>query len=161
MRRFALLLTMIALSSVDVVRVQSQQPLTREQIMESADRNKDGRIGRVEFLERMKEAFFFIDIDKDGYVTIIEYQQRLQGADPKRVVIADRNKDGKLSIDEFLKIISGDFDAADRNEDGVIDEQEIRSGLLADPVRQDVRSRRSAMPRPIGADAIYHLVGIV
>lgn len=126
MRGFALLLMMMALINVNVVCAQSPQPLTRQQIIESADRNKDGRIGRVEFLERMKEAFFFIDNDKDGYVTIVEYQQRLQGADPRRVAAADRNKDGKLSIDEFLKIISGDFDAADRNDDGVIDEQEIR-----------------------------------
>jgi Ca2+-binding EF-hand superfamily protein len=125
MRRFALLLMMIALISVNVVWAQSQRPLTRQQIIESADKNKDDRIGRVEFLERMKEAFFFIDNDKDGYVTIIEYQQRLQGADPKRVTAADRNKDGKLSIDEFLKIISGDFDAADKNDDGVIDAEEI------------------------------------
>ena len=126
MPRFALLLMMTALISVNVVWAQSQRPLTRQQIIESADRNKDDRIGRVEFLDRMKEAFFFIDIDKDGYVTIIEYQQRLQGADPKRVTAADRNKDGKLSIDEFLKAVSGDFDTADKSDDGVIDEVEMR-----------------------------------
>ena len=125
MRRIALLLIMIALMSADMVFAQRPQPLTRKQILESADINRDGRIGRVEFLERMKEAFFFIDTDKDGYVTIAEYQL-IQVGDPKRFAAADRNKDGKLSIDEFLKITSEDFDAADKNDDGVVDEEEMK-----------------------------------
>jgi Ca2+-binding EF-hand superfamily protein len=125
MRRFALLLMMLAFISMNVVVAQGQQPLTRQQIIESADKNKDGRIGRVEFLERMKEAFFFIDVDKDGYVTIVEYQQRIQRTDPKRLAAADRNKDGKISVDELLKIMSSDFDAADKNDDGVLDATEI------------------------------------
>jgi hypothetical protein len=29
-------------------------------------------------------------------------------------------------MDELLKIISGDFDAADRNDDGVVDVEEIK-----------------------------------
>jgi Ca2+-binding EF-hand superfamily protein len=125
MRRIALLLIMIALMSADTVLAQRPQPFTRKQILESADINRDGRIGRVEFLERMKEAFFFIDADKDGYVVIAEYQL-IQVGDPKRFAPADRNKDGKLSIDEFLKITSGDFDAADKNDDGVVDEEEMK-----------------------------------
>jgi Ca2+-binding EF-hand superfamily protein len=125
MRRIALLLIMIALMSADIVFAQRSQPLTRKQILESADINRDGRIGRVEFLERMKEAFFFIDTDKDGYVVIAEYQL-IQVGDPKRFAAGDRNKDGKLSIDEFLKITSQDFDAADKNDDGVVDEEEMQ-----------------------------------
>jgi Ca2+-binding EF-hand superfamily protein len=125
MRRVALLLMMIALLSVDIALAQGRQPLTRKQIIESADRNKDGRIGRVEFLERMKEAFFFIDNDKDGSVVVVEYQL-IQVGDPKRFAAADRNKDGKLTLDEFLKAVSADFDDADRNDDGVIDEEEMK-----------------------------------
>jgi Ca2+-binding EF-hand superfamily protein len=126
MPRYVSLLTMIALMSVGIVSAQNRPQVTRQQIMETADRNRDGRIDRVEFLNRMKEAFFFIDVDKDGYVTIIEYQQSIQGTNPRQVTAADRNKDGKISMDELLKIVSGDFDAADRNDDGVLGEEEIK-----------------------------------
>ena len=128
MRRFALRLMTMALISANVVCAQGQQPLTRKQIMESADKNRDGKIGRVEFLERMREAFFFLDVNKDGFLTLEEYQ-RIQGTDPKRFARADRNKDGKLSLDEFLKAVTTDFDAADKNDDGVLDEEEVKAWI--------------------------------
>jgi Ca2+-binding EF-hand superfamily protein len=124
MRRVSWLLAMMVLVQGAGALAQSQQPLTRKQIIDTADKNRDGRIGRVEFLERMNEAFFFLDADRDGYLIIVEYQ-RIQGADPRRFAGADRNNDGKLSIDELLKSISEDFDAADTNNDGVIAEEEI------------------------------------
>jgi Ca2+-binding EF-hand superfamily protein len=130
MRRFALLLMLITLISVHIAFAQGQRPLTRQQIIETADRNKDGRIGRVEFLERMKEAFFFIDNDKDGAVVSAEYQL-IQGGDSRRFLAADRNRDGKLSLDEFLKAVSVDFDAADRNDNGVIDEEEMKAWIAS------------------------------
>ena len=128
MCRFALLLMMMVWLCAQVVCAQSRPPLTRKQIMESADKNRDGKISRVEFLERMREAFFFVDGNKDGFLTIEEYQ-RIPGADPKRFARADRNKDGKLSMDEFLKSISQDFDAADTNEDGVLEDEEVKAWI--------------------------------
>jgi Ca2+-binding EF-hand superfamily protein len=128
MRRFALPLMTIALISATVVCAQGQQPLTRKQIMESADKNRDGKIGRVEFLERMREAFFFVDANKDGFLTLDEYQ-RIEGADSRGFARADRNKDGKLSIDEFLKAVTEDFDAADKNDDGVLEEEEVKAWI--------------------------------
>ncbi len=128
MRRYALLLMLIALMPVNAVCAQSQQPLTRKQILESADKNRDGKIGRVEFLERMREGFFFVDNNKDGFLSIEEYRL-IEGVDPSRFAAADRNRDGKLSMDEFLKAVSEDFDAADRSDDGVLDETEIRAWI--------------------------------
>ncbi|HEY7494295.1 MAG TPA: hypothetical protein VIH59_24740 [Candidatus Tectomicrobia bacterium] len=128
MRQFTWLLTMIVLISTGVPFAQSQQPLTRKQIMESADKNRDSKIGRVEFLERMREAFFFVDTNKDGFLTSEEYQ-RLQGIDPRRVARADRSQDRKLSLDEFLKAVTEDFDATDKNNDGVLDGEEVKAWI--------------------------------
>ena len=128
MRKFVWPFMAIALLSAPVVCAQGQQPLTRKQIMESADKNRDGKIGRVEFLERMREAFFFVDVNKDGFLTSEEYQ-RIPGTDAKRFARADRNKDGKLSLDEFLKAVTEDFDAADKNDDGVLDEKEVKAWI--------------------------------
>ena len=128
MRRFAVLLMMMVWFSAPIIGAQSQPPLTRKQIMESADKNRDGKISRIEFLERMRDAFFFVDGNKDGFLTIEEYQH-IPGADSKRFVRADRNKDGKLSMDEFLKSISQDFDAADTNDDGVLEDEEVKSWI--------------------------------
>ena len=128
MRRVASLLMTLALIGAAVGAAQGQQPLTRKQIMESADKNRDGKIGRVEFLERMREAFFFVDGNKDGVLTVAEYQ-RIPGADPGRFARVDRNHDGKLSLDEFLKAVTEDFDAADKNDDGVLEEEEVKAWI--------------------------------
>ncbi len=128
MRRFGLLLMMVALISTNVVCAQAQPPLTRKQIMESADKNRDGKIGRVEFLERMREAFFFVDRNKDGFITVEEYRS-ITGVDVTRFAAADRNKDRKISMDEFLKIISEDFNAADKSDDGVLEEEEVKAWI--------------------------------
>ena len=129
MLRCALLLVLVALMSVHAAFAQNRPQLSRKQIIESADENQDGRIDRIEFLHRMKEAFFFVDANKDGYVTLEEYQQAIQGADPQRFARADRNQDGKVSMEEFLKAINTDFDAADKNGDGVLDTTEIEMWL--------------------------------
>ena len=126
MCRFALLFMTIALISANGIVAHGQQPLTRKQIMESADKNRDGKIGRIEFLECMREGFFFVDGNKDGVLTIAEYRL-IQEADPRQFARADRNQDGKLSLDEFLKAITEDFDAADKIDDGALDDAEVKA----------------------------------
>jgi Ca2+-binding EF-hand superfamily protein len=128
MRRFPWLLMTIALLSATLVGAQGQPRLTRQQIMAFADTNGDGTIDRLEFLERMREAFFFVDANRDGVLTLDEYQ-RLEGADPRGFARADRNHDGKLSLEEFLKAVNEDFDAADTNNDGVLEEEEVKAWI--------------------------------
>jgi len=131
MHRFLWLLVMGALVGTPVVFGQSQPQLTPRQMIESADRNDDGRIDRVEFLMQMTDVFYLVDPDKDGSITVAEYRQIIPGADAKRLQVADRNKDGKVSLDEFRKAIAQDFDVADRNDDGVLDAGEIEIFLRA------------------------------
>jgi Ca2+-binding EF-hand superfamily protein len=89
------------------------------------DRNKDGRIDREEFHQRMTEVFFFADVDKNGHVTYAELAA-VTAVDAGVFKRADRDGDGKLSHYEFLYVVHRDFDAADQNQDGVIDLQELR-----------------------------------
>ena len=92
--------------------------------MALVDRNKDGRIDREEYHQRMTEVFYFADVDKDGKVTYAELAV-VTAVDPEAFKKADRDGDGKLSLYEFLYIVHRDFDAADRNQDGTIDMQEL------------------------------------
>ena len=93
--------------------------------MTLVDKNKDGRIDREEFHQRMTEVFFFADVDKDGQLTYAELVT-VDNTDPVAFKRADRDGNGKLSLYEFMYVIHRDFDAADRNGDGVIDMQELR-----------------------------------
>jgi Ca2+-binding EF-hand superfamily protein len=131
MHRFLWLLVMGALMGTQVAFGQSQPQLTPQRMMESADRNKDSRLDRVEFLMQMSDAFYLVDPDKDGSITVAEYRQIVTGADAKRLQVADRNKDGRVSLDEFRKAIAQDFDVADRNDDGVLDIGEVEGFLRA------------------------------
>jgi Ca2+-binding EF-hand superfamily protein len=73
----------------------------------------------------MIEVFFFADIDKDGQLTYAELVA-VEKVDPEAFKRADRDGNGKLSLYEFMYVIHRDFDAADQNQDGVIDLQELR-----------------------------------
>jgi Ca2+-binding EF-hand superfamily protein len=128
MRWFPWLLMTMALLSATLVGAQGPPRLTRQQLMAFADTDGDGTIDRLEFLERMREAFFFLDANKDGFLTLEEYQ-RLEGADPRGFARADRNHDGKLSLTEFLEAVNADFDAADTNHDGVLDDEEVKAWI--------------------------------
>ena len=94
-------------------------------IVKAADTNNDGHIDRVEYLQRMNDAFFFVDGNKDGYLTNDELQATGAGVEPQRAVAADGNGDGKMSMYEYHKAIAQDFDAADTNADGRLSMQEV------------------------------------
>ena len=85
------------------------------------DKNKDGKVDREEFHQRVMEIFFFGDKDKDGYMT----QPELIAA----VVFPD------------------DFADADRNGDGSNSLPRVRGRPLRDLRRSGHRRRRHAQRR--------------
>jgi hypothetical protein len=87
------------------------------------DRNSDGFIDRGEFHQRMVEAFFFADVDRNGWLTARE----LPGVAPETFRGADRNGDGVLGLTEFTEARALDFRQADTDGDGLLSRAEVEA----------------------------------
>lgn len=127
MRWMMFFAVILALLTIRVDAGTAQQRIDVQTLVKTADVNNDGHIDRVEFLRRMTEAFFFIDTNKDGYLTKHEIQQMVKGTDPKRLDATDINKDGKISMYEFHKAVDQGFDEADTNKDGLLSMAEVKA----------------------------------
>jgi Ca2+-binding EF-hand superfamily protein len=126
MSRCALLCVLAMLIITSAVYGQQQSPAGQQAIWDNADKNKDSFIDRIEFLEVMTDAFFFVDADKDGYLTLVEIRPIVGTLEAKQFEDADRDKNGKLGLYEYESAISKDFDAADTNADGKITAEEFK-----------------------------------
>src|SRR5215510_1039309 len=126
MSRCVLLCVLAMLIITSVVYGQQQSPASQQAIWDNADKNKDGFIDRIEFLEAMTDAFFFADTDKDGYLTLVEIRTVVGTLDAKQFEDADRDKNGKLDLYEYENALSKDFDTADTNADGKITVEEFK-----------------------------------
>jgi len=122
--RGSVLLLSLALLSVPMASGVAQ-PLDKRAVVQSADTNNDSRIDRVEFHHRTTEAFFLLDANKDGSLTLEEIVTGVQEANPQKIKAADGNEDGQIDIHEYHNALSRDFDAADTNSDGVLDAPEV------------------------------------
>ena len=93
--------------------------------MALSDKNDDKRLDREEYHQRMTEVFFFVDINKDGNLTITEIQV-VEEIDPQHFEAADRDGNQTLSVYEYLYGLHYDFETADRDKDGTLDVEELR-----------------------------------
>lgn len=113
--------------AIGMVFGQEAGNLNYQKLVESADENEDGQVDRVEFTKQMTEAFFIVDTDKDGFLTVLELSKKVDKVETKNVEAADRDGDGKLSIHEYREAIDEDFDKADQDDDGKLTPEEIKS----------------------------------
>ena len=126
MSRCVLLCVLAMLIITSAVYGQQQSSAGQQAIWDNADKNKDGFIDRIEFLQAVTDAFFFIDADKDSYLTLVEMRAVVGTLDAKQFEEADRDKNGKLDIYEYENALSQGFDMADTNADGKITMEEFK-----------------------------------
>src|SRR5262245_42724115 len=100
---------------------QLPSPSELRQQFQETDQNRDAKIDREEFHRRSVELFYFLDKDRKGYLVIVD----LRGLSPEDFKAADRQGDGRLSLDEFVNARFRQFDLADTNGDGVLTIEEV------------------------------------
>lgn len=125
MKKIALWLLIVAVMISDAAFSADISRMDAAATMTVSDKNGDNRIDREEYHQRMTEVFFFMDVDKDGNISISEIQE-VEKIDPQRFAAADKDGNNTLSIYEFLYALHNDFEAADKNSDGTLDVEELR-----------------------------------
>ena len=92
------------------------------------DRNHDGVVTRDEFANpmpvgSMEARFGEMDVNNNGFINRSEWR------DAVSFDVVDRNRDNRVTIDEYLNVAPDAFTAMDRNRNGRIDRDEWRSDL--------------------------------
>ena len=87
-----------------------------------ADTNHDGAVDHQEFQERITEVFYSADRNKDGFLDAEELKQLTFPDDFKA---DDKDRDGRVSMREFLRVRFHDYDVADTDHDGVLSLDEV------------------------------------
>ena len=97
---------------------------------------RDGVHTRAEVVQRVQTIFARLDLDRDGVISRAEFDQvrarRGQAAGGqgrgmaggRLFALADRNGDGRVTVQEATAGALGHFDRADRNRDGVVTRDE-------------------------------------
>jgi len=124
MKNVALLLLVISLITPTASFGAANQRMDATTTMAIADKNGDERIDREEYHQRMTEVFFFADVDKDGELTLTEIQV-VEAVTPERFYAVDQNGSQTLTVYEYIYALHIDFEAADRNNDGTLDLEEL------------------------------------
>lgn len=126
MRRGALLfISALAVSSLPMLAAGSDTPASSQtSAFNISDLDKNGRIDRAEYQRRMVEVFYFADKNKDGVVTVEEVAE-IETVDETAFKTADRDRNGKLTVNEFVAYRMIQFDEADANNDAVLTVEEV------------------------------------
>lgn len=99
-------------------------------MMERFDTNEDGKLTQEEVDEARKTLLTKHDADKDGKLSLAEYEKLWLEVKRRRMVRSfqrtDQDGDAAVTIDEFLKPYAKIVERMDRNEDGAIDKEDHR-----------------------------------
>ena len=126
-----LLLAIASLIAAGTAWAKEGQSMNSEEILDITDLNGDGRIDIEEYRNRVTDVYFFLDNDKDGILTVVEIQKSMPNIDPAVIDKADVNGDTNITIYEFRYVLYKDFGAQDKNQDGSLDKQEMKTMMEA------------------------------
>ena len=88
---------------------------------ERIDVDGDGRLSWGEYGDRLREMFFFADLDSDGVVQRNEARRGMA----RRFDLLDADGDGRLLLEEFVDGHAAWFEQADRDADGGLSRAEV------------------------------------
>ena len=106
---------------------QTKQSMNSEEIMGITDLDGDDIIDIKEYTHRITDVYFFLDTDKDGKLTVVEIQRSIPNLDADQIGKADVNGDNIITIYEFRYVLYKDFETIDKNQDGSLDKQEMKT----------------------------------
>ncbi len=106
---------------------QTKQSMNSEEIIGITDLDGDDRIDIKEYHHRITDVYFFLDTDKDGKLTVVEIQRSMPNLDADQIGKADVNGDNIITIYEFRYVLYKDFETMDKNQDGSLDKQEMKT----------------------------------
>lgn len=120
-----------ALNDMRQGKVSAEQREQRVQhMLERFDADKDGQITRAEVEDERKARLARFDADQDGALSQDEFRSmmaaRLDEMAKRGFERMDRNKDGKIGLDEQHRSPAHMFGRLDANWDGVVTAEELR-----------------------------------
>jgi Ca2+-binding EF-hand superfamily protein len=122
-----LFVAILSLFVANTAWTEEKKLMNSNEIMVITDLNEDNRIDIEEYHHRVTEVYFFLDTNKDGKLTVIEIQRNIPNVDTVQIKNADVNGDAIITIYEFHYILDKDFEAMDKNQDGTLDKQEMKT----------------------------------
>lgn len=115
---------------LSVVSARAQQPAyDPHKAFQEGDSNHDGSIELGEFHERLVNVFYMGDRNKDGKLSKDEYDAVVVIREEYGDV--DRDGDGMISQTEFIRVRLPLFKESDTNDDGKLSEEEITAAYEA------------------------------
>jgi Ca2+-binding EF-hand superfamily protein len=87
-----------------------------------SDTDHSGAIDRRELYDRSVEVFYHADDNKDGVLVVEEFRDLPRGDDLKP---GDSDRDGRLTVNEYVRIRDLEFESADGDKDGELTVDEV------------------------------------
>lgn len=101
-----------------------------DRMLERFDTNEDGKLTQEELDDARKKLLAAHDSDKDGKLSLAEYEKLWLEVKRQRMVRSfqkvDRDGDASVTIDEFLKPYAKIVERMDSNGDGALDRDDHR-----------------------------------